>query len=71
MFKYYLYRFARFLVNCLSLATSYKLGIILSDIQYVCSFRDRRAVRNNLRRILPSEADLSAKTREVFGNFGK
>ncbi|HBO97028.1 MAG TPA: hypothetical protein DE315_02350 [Candidatus Omnitrophica bacterium] len=71
MFKYYLYRFARFLVNCLSLATSYKLGIILSDIQYVCSFRDRRAVRNNLRRILPSEADLSAKTREVFRNFGK
>jgi len=78
MFKYYLYRFARFLVNRLSLAMSYKLGIILSDIQYVFSFRDRRAVRNNLKRILPacpagrpSGVDLSAKTREVFRNFGK
>ena len=78
MFKYYLYRFARFLVNRLSLVTSYKLGVILSDIQYVCSFRDRRAVRNNLRRILlacpggmPPGVDLSAMAREVFRNFGK
>ena len=71
MFKYYLYRFARSLVNRLSLATSYKLGIIFSDIQYVCSFRDRRAVRNNLQKILPPGADLSAMTREVFRNFGK
>ena len=78
MFKYYLYRFARFLVNRLSLVMSYKLGVILSDIQYVCSFRDRRAVRNNLKRILlacpggmPPGVDLSAMTREVFRNFGK
>ena len=71
MFKYYLYRFARFLVNRLSLVTSYKLGVILSDIQYVCSFRDRRAVRNNLKKILPPGADLSAMTQEVFRNFGK
>ena len=71
MFKYCLYRFARFLVNRLSLATSYKLGIIISDIQHVCSFRDRRAVRNNLQKILPPGADLSAMTREVFRNFGK
>lgn len=71
MFKYYLYRFARSLVNRLSLATSYKLGIIISDIQYVCSFRDRRAVRNNLQKILPPGADLAAMTREVFRNFGK
>lgn len=71
MFKYYLYRFARFLVNRLSLAMSYKLGVILSDIQYVFSFRDHRAVRNNLKRILPPGADLEAMTREVFRNFGK
>lgn len=78
MFKYYLYRFARFLVNRLSLVMSYKLGVILSDIQYVCSFRDRRAVRNNLKRILLAcpggispGVDLSAMTREVFRNFGK
>ena len=71
MFKYYLYRFARFLVNRLSLATSYRLGVILSDIQYICSFRDRRAVRNNLKRILPPGTDLSTMTREVFRNFGR
>lgn len=71
MFKYYLYRFAHFLVNCLSLKTAYKLGIILSDIQYIFSFRDRRAVRNNLKRILPPGADLEPATREVFRNFGK
>ncbi len=71
MFKYYLYRFARFLVNRLSLATSYKLGIILSDIQYVFSFRDRKAVYNNLKRISPDAKNHQQMTREVFRNFGK
>ncbi len=71
MFKYYLYRFARFLVNRLSLAISYKLGVVLSDIQYICSFRDRRSVRRNLEKILPAGMPLSGPTREVFRNFGR
>ena len=71
MFKYCLYRFARFLVNRLSLATSYKLGVVLSDIQYIFSFRDRKAVYNNLKRICPDAKNLREMAREVFRNFGK
>ncbi len=74
MFKYYLYRLAYFLANRLSMALSYRIAIFLSDLHYVFSFRDRRAVKSNLRKILPSvpsEERLSALTREVFRNFGK
>lgn len=75
MFKYYLYRFAHFLVNRLTLKTSYKLGMILSDIQYAFSFRDRQAVYHNLKKIIPPSladaANLAGMTREVFRNFGK
>ena len=71
MFKYYLYRFAQFLVNRLPLEASYALAIFLSDLHYFFSFRDRRQVRDNLKKILPPTEDLRRATREVFRNFGK
>lgn len=71
MFKYYLYRFAQFLVNRLSLEASYALAVFLSDLHYFFSFRDRRRVRGNLKKILPPTEDLRRATREVFRNFGK
>jgi len=49
----------------------FKLARLLSDVQYYCSYRDRRAVENNLRMILKSEENIPALTRQVFRNFGR
>lgn len=50
---------------------SYRTAMFLSDLQYVLSFRDRRAVAENLRVVCPDAANLPAMTREVFRNFGR
>jgi KDO2-lipid IV(A) lauroyltransferase len=71
MFKYLIYKFGQFFVNRLPLDLSYRLAIFLSDVHYWLSFRDRRAVINNLHVILPEEQDVSHKAREVFRNFGR
>jgi len=71
MFKFWLYKLAQVIVNRLSLKAAYQVAIFLSDVQYFFSFRDRRAVRNNLRIILQNDQDLSRLTKEVFRNFGR
>jgi len=71
MFRYYLYKLAQFLVNGLSLNQAYRMAIILSDLHYYLSFRDRKAVRDNLRHILTDTAKISWYTRGVFRNFGR
>lgn len=71
MFKFYIYKFGQFCVNRLPLQWSYTIASFMSDLQYYFSFRDRRAVRNNLRVILESDKDLEVHTRWVFRNFGK
>jgi len=71
MFKFYIYKFGQFCVNHLPLQWSYAIASFMSDVQYYFSFRDRRAVRNNLRAVLDSDKDLNVHTRWVFRNFGK
>ena len=71
MFKYLIYKFGEFWVNRIPLKTAYRIGIFLSDMQFFFSFRDRRAVRNNLKNILGPEENLTYLTREVFRNFGR
>ncbi|MBN1869903.1 MAG: lysophospholipid acyltransferase family protein [Candidatus Omnitrophica bacterium] len=71
MFKYILYKFGLFLLHHLPRAISYKLAAFISGTQYYFSFRDRRAVKNNLRNILPSVKNISPLAREVFRNFGR
>ncbi len=71
MFRYLLYKLGQFCVHRLSLKTAYAIGIFLSDLHFFMSFRDRRAVKNNLKIILRSEDNLHALAREVFRNFGK
>ena len=71
MFKFILYKFGQFLVNHLPLKISYRLAIFVSDLHYFFSFRDRRAVRDNLRVILPENSDVAWNVREVFRNFGR
>ena len=71
MFKFYLYKLGQFIVTRLPLSLAYQFATFLSDLQYLFSFRDRRAVCNNLKIIVPSQQNLSAMTREVFRNFGQ
>ncbi|MCC6758129.1 MAG: lysophospholipid acyltransferase family protein [Candidatus Omnitrophica bacterium] len=71
MFKFYIYKLGQFLVKRLSLKNAYRLAMFISDLHYMMSFRDRRAVKNNLKVIFNSDADMSLRAREVFRNFGK
>jgi Kdo2-lipid IVA lauroyltransferase/acyltransferase len=70
MFKYYIYKFGQFCVTHIPLKLSYWLAGFISNLQYLFSFRDRKAVENNLRVILPQDPMIREKTREVFCNFG-
>lgn len=72
MFKYYLYKFGQFCVTRLPLKWSYRIASLVSDMQYLLSFRDRRVIVNNLRQILPfPHQDEHKLARRVFRNFGK
>jgi len=72
MFKYWVYKFGQFCVTHFPLALSYKLAEMLSDIHYYFSFRDRRAVKENLRIVTGfSDQRLHVMAREVFRNFGR
>ena len=71
MFKYFIYKFGQFWVNVLPLKLSYRVAMFVSDLQYYFSFRDRRAVRSNLRLIAKPGSDIPRMSKEVFRNFGK
>lgn len=71
MFKYFIYKFGQFWVNVLPLKLSYRVAMFLSDLQYYFSFRDRKAVRDNLRVIASPGSNISQMSKEVFRNFGK
>lgn len=71
MFKFFLYKIGQFFVNNFSLDLSYKLAVLLSDLQFLFSPRDRRAVCNNLRQITGRDDGINQLAREVFRNFGK
>ncbi|MBL7197956.1 MAG: lysophospholipid acyltransferase family protein [Candidatus Omnitrophica bacterium] len=72
MLEYQLYKFGEFLACSLPWNMAYKIGIFLSKLQFYISKKDREAVINNLRLILPneSEAEIRKRAREVFVNFG-
>lgn len=55
----------------MSLESAYKVAIFISDLQYCFSFRDQRAVRNNLKVILQTQEVAPELVREVFRNFGR
>lgn len=75
MFAYILYKIAYFLCLHVSQKTAYRVAIFFSLLKYNLSPRDRKAVVNNLKRILPpSEQDedhIEQCAKEVFINFGK
>ena len=71
MFRYYIYKFGQFVVNRLPLKVSYCIAVFLSDMHYFLSFRDRRAVKSNLKNFVSCDNDIPRLAREVFRNFGK
>lgn len=73
MIAYFYYRFTRFLCVVLPLRAAYGLATFLSILKYGLSPRDRRAVRANLRKILPvsEHKNIDKYARAVFINFGK
>lgn len=73
MISYFLYRFFYLLSKHLPLKFVYGVAVVLSTIKYYCSPRDRKAVINNLKLILPESrhAHLNRYAKEVFVNFGK
>jgi len=71
MFKYCLYKIGLFFLHRLPSAWFYKLAAFIADVQHLFSFRDRRAIQNNLKIICPPGADIPFLTREVFRNFGR
>lgn len=46
------------------------LTVFISNLHYYFSFRDRRAVENNLKVILPGQTNITELTKKVFQNFG-
>ena len=48
MGKFICYKIGQFIINLLPLQLSYRFAMFVSDLQYLFSFRDRRAVRANL-----------------------
>lgn len=71
MFKYYLYRFGQVLVSIVPLRIAYRIAVFLSDLKYLFSPRDRRAVKENLKVICGDHVDVRLMARNVFRNFGK
>jgi len=71
MFKFWVYKFGQFCVRHLPIKTAYAIATFMSDLHYLFSFRDRRAVRNNLTTILGDKINIEPQVREVFRNFGK
>lgn len=73
MLDYFLYKLARFFTVRVPLKAGYALATFLSILKYYLSPRDRKAVIENLKRILPAEelGHINQYAKEVFINFGK
>lgn len=73
MLNFLFYKFGQFLALTLPLKFSYRLAQRLADLKCFFSFRDRRAVINNLREVTEekNEAILKKYAYEVHRNFAK
>jgi KDO2-lipid IV(A) lauroyltransferase len=73
MFNYFLYRIGQFIALHLPLRISYKVAVVISDLHNIFSFKDRRAVRDNLRVIFPGKSlwQIRRIRRRMSRNFAK
>lgn len=72
MLEYLLFKIGEFLACSVPWSFAYRIGIFLSISQYYISKKDRDAVLNNLRVILPraTKKQIESRAKEVFMNFG-
>ena len=73
MFRYIIYRIGQFLVLHFPLKLSYAVAVLISDIRYIFTRRDRISIGRNLRIIFPNKTDSEIRriTRNIFRNFLK
>lgn len=73
MLNYYFYRIGQFIALATPLKIAYAIAIFIADLQYYCAFRDRKAVKSNLKVIFPDKSpkEISNISRKTFENFGK
>lgn len=71
MIKYYVYRIGQSLAGIFPLKVAYRIAAFFSDIKYMFSLRDRRAVQRNFRILCGEHVDVRPLARKMFRNFGK
>ncbi|MCX5697842.1 MAG: lysophospholipid acyltransferase family protein [Candidatus Omnitrophica bacterium] len=73
MLNYIFYRIGQFLALRLPLGLSYRVAILISDLHNIFSFKDRRAVRANLKTIFPEKSpkEIRRIRRRISINFAK
>jgi len=73
MYDFIHYKIGKFLSLILPLKVGYIIAIILSDLHFLTSQKDRDIILNNLRTIFPlkSEKEIKKIAIKVFRNFGK
>jgi len=73
MFNYILYRIGEFIALHLPLEIGYKLAVFCSDLHYIFAFKDRAAVKENLKVIFPEKSGREIRRIRIrmFRNFAK
>lgn len=73
MVNYILYRTGEFIALHLPLWLSYKIAVFVSDLHYIFSAADRRAVTGNLKAIFPEKRNQEIRNIRIwmFRNFAK
>ena len=73
MVDYCFYKIGRFIAEHLPLKAAYAVAVFISDVHYCFDWRDRRAVKANLKAIFPGKTDRQIRRIriEMFRNFAK
>jgi len=73
MIDYILYRIGEFIALSLPLKTAYKIAVFLSDFHYIFAFKDKKAVKENLKAIFPEKTNRQIRQIRIqmFRNFAK
>ncbi|MBM3246104.1 MAG: lysophospholipid acyltransferase family protein [Candidatus Omnitrophica bacterium] len=73
MVNYILYRIGQFVALSIPLKLAYKIAIFFSDLHYLFAYKDRRAVKENLRVIFPEKSNRELRRLRIrmSRNFAK
>ncbi len=73
MLNYIFYRIGQFIALSFPRKVGYKIAVFISDLHYLFAFKDRAAVRDNLKAVFPnkSEREICRMRLMMFRNFAK